>query len=137
MIQERLQEFNKNVFILNEKISEYVNKDKGLRYCLNTSQLLCRVDKLELDTKELEVAKFKQQIESKDYKIVDIIKLVPKNEVTKIDADKFTITEKKTKGVILYNVSNQLGIHNTYENVDEAFDICEEFNKEVLSVLCK
>ena len=137
MIEERLEDFNKNVFIKNEKISEYVNKDKGLRYCLNTSQLLCRVDKLELDTKELDVAKFKQQIENKDYKIVDIIKLVPKNEITKIDADKFTITEKKTKGSVLYNVSNQLGIHNTYENVDEAFEACEEFNKELFGVLCK
>ena len=75
MIEERLEDFNKNVFILNDKISEYVNRNKGLRYCLNTTQLLCRVDKLELDTKELEVAKFKQQIENKDYKIVDIIKL--------------------------------------------------------------
>lgn len=137
MIEERLEDFNKNVFIKNDKISEYVNRDKGLRYCLNTSQLLCRVDKLELDTKELEVAKFKQQIENKDYKIVDIIKLVPKNEVTKIDADKFTITEKKTKGAIIYNVSNQLGIHNSYESVDEAFEVCEEFNKELFSVLCK
>lgn len=137
MIEERLEDFNKNVFIKNEKISEYVNRDKGLRYCLNTTQLLCRVDKLELDTKELEVAKFKQQIENKDYNVVDIIKLVPKNEVTKIDADKFTITEKKTKGAIIYNVSNQLGIHNSYESLNEAFEVCEKFNEELFSVLCK
>ena len=137
MIEERLEDFNKNVFIKNDKISEYVNRNKGLRYCLNTTQLLCRVDKLELDTKELEVAKFKQQIENKDYKVVDIIKLVPKNEITKIDADKFTITEKKTKGAIIYNVSNQLGIHNSYESLNEAFEACEEFNKELFSVLCK
>lgn len=137
MIEERLEDFNKNVFIKNDKISEYVNRNKGLRYCLNTAQLLCRVDKLELDTKELEVAKFKQQIENKDYKVVDIIKLVPKNEITKIDADKFTITEKKTKGSIIYNVSNQLGIHNSYESLDEAFEACEEFNEELFSVLCK
>jgi len=137
MIEERLEDFNKNVVIKSDKISEYVNKDKGLRYCLNTTQLLCRVDKLELDTKELEVAKFKQQIENKDYKVVDIVKLVPKNEITKIDADKFTITEKKTKGAIIYNVSNQLGIHNSYESVDEAFEACEGFNKELFSVLCK
>ncbi len=137
MIEERLDEFTKRVNIISDKYSEYVNEDKGLRYCLNTPQLLCRVDKLELDTKELEVAKFKQQIENKDYTIVDIIKHVPKSDVTKDDKDKFTIVEKKTKGVVLYNVTNQIGIHNTLENKDEAFELCHELNNEVFGVLCK
>lgn len=137
MIEERLEEFMQHVNIKNEKISEYVNEDKGLRYPLNTPQLLCRVDKLELDKTELDVAKFKQQIENKDYKTVDITKLVPKNEITKIDADKFTITEKKTKGSIIYNVSNQIGIHNSYEAPEEAFKICEEINQKVFDKLCK
>lgn len=142
MIEERLEDFCKHVTMINDKISEYVNEEKGLRYCLNTSQLLCRVDRLELTSGknpigELEIAKFKQQIENKDYTITDIIKHVPKSDVTKDDKDKFTIIEKKTKGVILYNVSNQLGIHNTYENQEEAFEKCEEFNKDVFNVLCK
>lgn len=135
MIEERLEEFNKNVLVINEKYSEYVNEEKGLRYPFNTPQLLCRVDKLELDKNELAVAKFKQQIEWKDYKLVDIIKHVSKFEITKVEADRYTITDKKTKGVILYNVSNQIGIHNTYDNQKEAFDLCEKINKEVLGHL--
>lgn len=135
MIEERLEEFNKNVIVINEKYSEYVNKEKGLRYPFNTPQLLCRVDKLELDKNELEVAKFKQQIEWKDYKLVDIIKHVSKYEITKIEADRYTITDKKTKGVILYNVSNQIGIHNTYDNQEEAFKICEELNKKTFEMI--
>lgn len=135
MIEERLQEFMNNVDIKTDKLSEYINKDKGLRYPLNTSQLLCRVDKLELDKKEIESAKFKRQIESKDYTTIDIIKHVPKYEITKIEADKFVITDKKTKGSVLYNVSNQIGIHNTYENVEEAFKVCEEINNKIFEVL--
>lgn len=135
MIEERLEEFNKNVIVINEKYSEYVNKEKGLRYPFNTPQLLCRVDKLELDKNELEVAKFKQQIEWKDYKLVDIIKHVSKYEITKIEADRYTITDKKTKGVILYNVSNQIGIHNTYDNQEEAFKICEELNEKTFEMI--
>lgn len=137
MIEERIEEFMKHITIKNEKIAEYVNEEKGIRYPLNTPQLLCRVDKLELDTKELDVAKFKQQIENKEYNTVDITKLVPKNEITKVDADKFTITEKKTKGSIIYNVSNQIGIHNSYESLEDAFNMCEKINKEVYKDLCK
>lgn len=137
MIEERIEEFMKHITIKNEKIAEYVNEEKGIRYPLNTPQLLCRVDKLELDKKELDVAKFKQQIENKEYKTVDITKLVPKNEITKVEADKFTITEKKTKGSVIYNVSNQIGIHNSYESLEDAFNVCETINKEVYKELCK
>ena len=137
MIEERLVEFTKHVLILNEKYAVYTNSDKGITYPLNTPQLLCRVDKLELDKNELEVAKFRNQIENKEYKMVDIIKHVPKNEITKNDADKFTITDKKTKGVVLYNVTNQIGIHSTFESQEEAFDLCEELNNEVFGKLCK
>lgn len=136
MIEERLEEFMGNVLIRNEKISEYVNEKKGLMYPFNTPQLLCRVDKLELDEMELKKAKFQNQIEKKDYTKTDIIKIVPKNEITKIEADKFTLTEKKTKGYVLYNVSNQIGIHNTYENKDEAFCKCQEINDKVYETLC-
>lgn len=143
MIEERLESFMDKVLVHNDKISEYINKEKGIRYPFNTPQLLCRVDKLELETNtkndinEINVAKFKQQIENKDYKIVDITKIVPKNEITKLDADKFTVTEKKTKGAIIYNVSNQIGIHNSLEDEEEAFKLCNEINEKVLKELCK
>ena len=135
MIEERLEEFMKRVDVKSNKLSEYTNQEKGLKYPFNTPQLLCRVDKLELDTKELESAKFKNQIEKKEYKTVDIIKHVPKSDITKDKKDMFTITDKKTKGVILYNVSNQLGIHNTYESVEEAFNLCDEINNNVYKQL--
>ena len=137
MIDERLEEFMSHIEVKNDKIAEYKNRDKGMRYPLNTPQLLCRVDKLELDKVELDTAKFKQQIENKDYKTVDIVKLVPKNEITKIEADRFTITEKKTKGSVIYNVSNQIGIHNSYESLEDAFKLCEEINSKVFDDLCK
>ena len=135
MIEERLEEFSKRVSIISDKYSEYVNEEKGLRYCLNTPQLLCRVDRLELDTNEIKTAKFKRQIEDKNYTLTEIIKHVPKSDITKDDKDMFTIVEKKTKGVVIYNVSNQLGIHNTFDNKEEAFKLCEELNKEVFGAL--
>lgn len=137
MIEERLEDFMNRVEMLNDKISEYRNEEKGLMYPFNTPQLLCRVDKLELDETELKKAQFQNQVEKKNYTKTDIIKLVPKNEITKIDADKFTLTDKKTKGYVLYNVSNQIGIHNTYEDKDTAFNKCKELNEKVYETLCK
>ena len=64
----------------------------------------------------------------------DCEKIVPKYEVTKIEADKFTLTTKKVKATHIWNVSNQLGIHATFENKDDAFKLCEEINKKVMDV---
>ena len=136
MIEERLESFMEHIEFKNDKYCEYVNKDKGLSYTLNIPNLLCRVDKLELDEVELATALFKNQIENKDYKKVDIVKLIPKSEITKDKKDATTITEKKTKGVIIYNVSNLIGIHNSYDNVEDAFKVKEEINSRVYP-LCK
>lgn len=136
MIEERLESFMEHIEFKNDKYCEYVNKDKGLSYTLNIPNLLCRVDKLELDEVELATALFKNQIENKDYKKVDIVKLIPKSEITKDKKDATTITEKKTKGVIIYNVSNLIGIHNSYDNVEDAFKVKEEINSKVYP-LCK
>lgn len=136
MIEERLEEFMSHITFKNDKYCEYENKEKGLSYALNVPNLICRVDKLELDDIELAKAKFKNQIENKEYEKVDIVKLVPKSDITKNDKDAFTLTEKKTKGVVIYNVSNQIGIHNSYDNVDDAFKLKEEINSKVYP-LCK
>lgn len=136
MIEERLESFMEHIEFKNDKYCEYVNKEKGLSYTLNIPNLLCRVDKLELDEVELATALFKNQIENKEYKKVDIVKLIPKSEITKDKKDATTITEKKTKGVIIYNVSNLIGIHNSYDNVEDAFKIKEEINSKVYP-LCK
>ena len=43
----------------------------------------------------------------------DCEKLVSKYEITKVEADRYTITSKKVKATHIYNVSNQAGIHTT------------------------
>lgn len=65
----------------------------------------------------------------------DCTKIVPKYSITKIEADKFTLTDKKVKATHIWNVSNQAGIHTTFENKEEAFKLCEEINNKVLEVL--
>lgn len=134
MKDELLQDFM-NKLEINEKVAIYRNKEKGLMYPITLAHLLCRVDYLELDEKEINVSKFKNIITDKEYKMQDCEKLIPKSEITKKEEDYFTMTKKKYKGAKVWNVSNQLGIHTTYENQEDAFTLCEEINNKVLGYI--
>ena len=134
MIEENLQEFMSKVDIKGKDIAIYRNDEKGLMYPLATASLLCRVDYLELTKEELTKAQFEQQIDKKDYKMFDCVKVVPKYEITKVEADKFKLTDKKVKATHIYNVKNQVGIHTTLEDKDEAFKLCEEINGKISSI---
>ena len=136
MIEQNLDEFMKCIDIKTKDISIYKNDEKGLMYPVGTGSLLCRVDYLELTKEEVDKYKFEQKIDKKEYKMYDCTRVVPKYEITKIEADKFTLVDKKIKATHIYNVSNQLGIHTTLEDKDEAFKLCEEINKLVYGKIC-
>ena len=135
MIEENLKEFMDNIDIKSKQIAIYSNKEKGLVYPISIATLLTRVDYLELTKEELEKAKFENKVDKKDYEMFDCEKLVPKYELTKIEADKFVITTKKVKATHIWNVSNQAGIHTTFENKEAAFKLCEEINNKVIEAM--
>lgn len=132
MKSETLQEFMSKIEIKNKDIAIYTNNDKGVIYPLSLASLLVRVDYLELTKEEVEKAKFEQQIEKKDYKMYDCNKVVSKYEITKLDADRFVLTDKKVKATHIWNVSNQLGTHTTLEDKEEAFKLCNEINDRII-----
>lgn len=134
MKDENLQEFMSKIKIHNKEIAIYTNEEKGIQYPLGLASLLARVDYLELTKGEIEKAKFEQKIEKKDYQMYDCTRVVSKYEITKVEADRFVLTDKKVKATHIWNVSNQLGIHTTLEDKEEAFKLCNEINKKVLEV---
>lgn len=134
MKDENLQEFMSKVKIHNKEIAIYTNEEKGVQYPLGLASLLTRVDYLELTKGEIEKAKFEQQIDKKEYKMYDCTRVVSKYEITKVEADRFVLTDKKVKATHIWNVSNQIGIHTTLEDKEEAFKLCNEINKKVLEV---
>lgn len=134
MKDENLQEFMSKIKIHNKEIAVYTNEEKGIQYPLGVASLLARVDYLELTKGEIEKAKFEQQIDKKDYQMYDCTRVVSKYEITKVEADRFVLTDKKVKATHIWNVSNQLGIHTTLEDKEEAFKLCNEINKKVLEV---
>ena len=132
MKDENLQEFMSKVKIHNKDIAVYTNEEKGVQYPLGVASLLARVDYLELTKGEIEKAKFEQQIDKKEYKLYDCTRVVSKYEITKVEADRFVLTDKKVKATHIWNVSNQLGIHTTLEDKEEAFKLCNESNERIL-----
>lgn len=131
----KLDEFMKNVEILGKEFSIYTDEEKGVSFPLNTVHLLTRVDMLELSKEEYQVAKFQKKIDDLDYKIENIKRAVPKNEITGKDEDKFTITEKEVAVRKIWNVSNTAGAFNSFVNKNEAMEYSKNINKEVLNYL--
>ena len=131
----KLDEFMKNVEILGKEFSIYTDEEKGIMFPLNTVHLLTRVDMLELSKEEYQAAKFQKKIDDLDYKIENIKKAVPKNEITGKDEDKFTITEKEVAVRKIWNVSNTAGAFKSFTDKDEAMGYSKNINKEVLNYL--
>lgn len=131
----KLDEFMEKVEILGKEFSMYVDDEKGVSFPLNTVHLLTRVDMLELSKEEYQVAKFQKKIDDLDYKIENIKRAVPKNEITGKDEDKFTITEKEVAVRKIWNVSNTAGAFKSFTDKEEAMEYSKNINKEVLNYL--
>ena len=131
----KLDEFMEKVEILGKEFSIYTDEEKGVAFPLNTVHLLTRVDMLELAKEEYQVAKFQKKIDDLDYKIENIKRAVPKNEITGKDEDKFTITEKEVAVRKIWNVSNTAGAFKSFTDKEEAMEYSKKINKEVLEYL--
>lgn len=131
----KLDEFMEKVEILGKEFSMYVDDEKGVSFPLNTVHLLTRVDMLELAKEEYQVAKFQKKIDDLDYKIENIKRAVPKNEITGKDEDKYTITEKEIAVRKVWNVSNTAGAFKSYTDKDEALKASKEINTKVFGYL--
>ena len=131
----KLDEFMKDIEILGKEFSIYTDEEKGVMFPLNTVHLLTRVDMLELSKEEYQAAKFQKKIDDLDYKIENIKKAVPKNEITGKEEDKFTITEKEVAVRKIWNVTNTAGAMKSFTDKDEAMKYSRDINKKVFEYL--
>lgn len=134
-MEKDLYKLMESINIFNKEFSEYEDKEKGVKFPFNTVNLLTRVNLLELTKEEYQVAKFQQKIDDLDYKIENIKRAVPKNEITKKDEDKFTITEKEVAVRKIWNVSNTLGAFKSFTNKEDALKLSKEINNKIFEYL--
>lgn len=129
MIDETLTEYMEK--IETGKVCFYKDLEKGRIYPLTPNHLLCSIEYLELDKNELKKAIFEKKIDNKEYKMFDCEKTVPKSDITKNKEDMFTWTKMTYKGTHIWNVVNQTGIHQSFENKEDAIKLCNEINELV------
>lgn len=130
-MEKDLIKFYDNIEVINKDLSRYED-NKGNMFILNTINLLARVDYMELTKEEYKVAKFQQKIDDLDYSIINVTKVVPKNEITKKEEDKLTLVDKEVSVRQIWNVSNPYGVFKSYTNKDEAVKYAKEVNEKIL-----
>lgn len=130
-MEKDLIKFYDNIEVINKDLSKYED-NKGNMFILNTINLLARVDYMELTKEEYKVAKFQQKIDDLDYSIINVTKVVPKNEITKKEEDKYTLVDKEVSVRQIWNVSNPYGVFKSYTNKEEAVKYAKEVNEKIL-----
>ena len=94
-----------------------------------------QLDNIPKGDKIFALAKFQKKIDDLDYKIENIKRAVPKNEITGKDEDKYTITEKEVAVRKVWNVSNTAGAFKSFTNKDDALKASKEINTKVFGYL--
>lgn len=130
-----LIKFNDLVEIINKDLSLYRDDEKGMMFYLNTVQLLTRVEPLELDKSQYEIALFEKKVDKLDYKEETIERPTPKNRITKKDEDKYTLVMEKVKVKKIYNVANALNVKKSFVDKEEAMKYAETINNRIKEVL--
>lgn len=130
-MERNLCKFMENIEVINKDLSTYFD-DKGNYFVFNTINAIAKVEYLELTKEEYVVAKFQQKIEDLDYKVINVKKAVPKNEITKKDEDKYTITEKEVAVRQVWNVSNPYGAIKSFTNKEDAINLANDINDKIL-----
>jgi len=134
-MEMQLDKFNNLVQLINKDLSLYRDDEKGMMFYLNTVQLLTRVEPLELDKSQYEIALFEKKIDKLDYKEETIERPTPKNRITKKDEDKYTLVMEKVKVKKVYNVANALNVKKSFVDKEEAMKYAETINNRIKEAL--
>ena len=130
-MERNLCKFIDNIEIINKDFSKYTD-EKGNMFIFNTINTLAKVDYLELTKEEYKVAVFQQKIEDLEYNITNVKKITPKNEITGKEEDKYTLTDKEVAVRQIWNVSNPYGAYKSFTNKEEAIELANKINEEII-----
>lgn len=129
-MEKELSNFMDHITILNKDIAVYED-EKGNLFNVNTIKLLASVEVMELPKEEYKKAVFERRIDDLEYTDTTIYVPVPKNTITKRDEDKYTLVDKEMNAKVIYNVSNQIGLHKSFTNKEEALELAKSINAKV------
>ena len=126
-MERKLDKFMDHITIKNKEIAVYEDEEGNL-FNTNTIKLLASVEVMKLPKTEYKKAVFEQRIDDLEYDDTVITIPVPKNTITKKDEDKYTLVDKEMNAKIIYNVSNQIGLHKSFTNKEDALELAKKIN---------
>ena len=130
-METNLTKFMENIKLMNKDLSLYEDLNKGVLFYVNTAQLFTKVENLQLSKEEFTVKKFEGVVDELDYDIIEVDRPISKYSITKKEEDKYIITNSKVKVRNIWNVSNAIGIHKSFNNKEEALELAKEINKNI------
>lgn len=126
---EDLKTFMSKITILNKDLSEYYDKEKGVKFLVPNSYIWTRLDYFEYTNQELKKAIFEEQVDSGiEFNYIDSTRRQSKYEITKREEDRWTITESKVKVNQVWVVSNGMKYKQTFNNKEDALKLLDEIN---------
>lgn len=131
-MEKELNKFMEYITIINKDIAVYED-EKGNLFNVNTIKLLASVEVMELPKEEYKKAVFERRIDDLEYNDTTIYVPVPKNTITKRDEDKYTLVDKEMNAKVIYNVSNQIGLHKSFTNKEDAIKLAKDINKNIIT----
>lgn len=131
-MEKELNKFMQYITIINKDIAVYED-EKGNLFNVNTIKLLASVEVMELPKEEYKKAVFERRIDDLEYNDTTIYVPVPKNTITKRDEDKYTLVDKEMNAKVIYNVSNQIGLHKSFTNKEDAIKLAKDINKNIIT----
>lgn len=133
---ENLEQFMDKITILNKDLSEYYDKEKGVKYLVPNSYIWTRVDYYELTNEELKKAIFEETVDKiDDLNYINSTRRQSKYEITKREEDRWTIVNSKVKVNQLWVVSNGMKYKKTFNNKEEALKLLDKINEPLKKLM--
>lgn len=135
MNTENIKEFMNNIHNINKDLSEYINEETGVKYIVPTPHLLARIEYTEASEKEKEQLLFKSAIDRLDYTTKMAKRPVVKSTITHDKKDDTTLVDSEIKVYQIWNVTNGLGVKQSFTTKEDAIKLYDEINTKILEAM--
>lgn len=135
-MKENLTKFMNKITLEKKNLANYKNSEEGIAYTVPIGHLIPRLDYYKLTDEELNRMYFDQKVEKGiDFNKITVKRPYLKYNDTKKEEDKNVIIDKAFEVNQVWNVSNSLGIFNTFNNKETAIKYYEELRKKIVSAI--
>lgn len=133
-MEKDLIKFYNNLSTYNKDITKYED-EKGNILLIPKTSLYVNCEYKEIEKEQMNVLQFEGKIDKdKEYEKINSTKLVSKYEITKIEADKYTLIDKEIVVSKVWFIRNGLGMIKSYNSKEEAVKDTNELNNKVESL---